>query len=122
MSDIKHYTLTVREVLQSLATLAMQYEEVSRGSSPTGNYFFAVNVADVAANLKAAQALILQLPYWIPVGERLPPLGEDVLLMCGDEEAIGGRDEDGDWWGLGLGVVDKPPTHWMPLPEPPEAT
>lgn len=60
-----------------------------------------------------------KVPRWIPVGERLPPLGEDVLLMCGDEQAIGGRDEDGDWWGLGLGVVDKPPTHWMPLPEPP---
>lgn len=25
---------------------------------------------------------------WISVGERLPPLGEDVLLICGDPEFL----------------------------------
>ena len=35
-----------------LGTLAEAFERMSAGASPTGNYFFQVNVADAAASLK----------------------------------------------------------------------
>ena len=37
-----------------LGTLAEAFERMSAGTSPTGNYFFAVNAADAAASLKRA--------------------------------------------------------------------
>jgi hypothetical protein len=37
-----------------LGTLAEAFERMSAGTSPTGNYFFAVNASDAAASLKRA--------------------------------------------------------------------
>ena len=68
----------------------------------------------------------------------LPPLGEIVWLHDGNRTWIGGRDDIGDgWlWGNTYGSVwhngvkwdgdletddDYKPTHWMRLPEPPNA-
>ena len=120
---MKDYTLTVRQVLENLATLAHSYETVSRGASPTGNYCFSINVADMAASLKAAQVLISQLPYWIPVEEQLPDDGVEVLVSVDENSDDCGYHVclyRGDEWvrsesGYIFGV-----THWMPLPEPPE--
>ena len=65
---------------------------------------------------------------WIPVEERLPKIGQQVLvsirpphwpaetesiLATQDYEAAGFLDEHD-------GVPSKFVTHWMPLPEPPE--
>lgn len=127
MEHTKDYTLTVRQVLQNLGTLGDAYETVSRGGSPTGNYYFSVNAADAAATIKASQMLISQVPYWISVGERLPepdhmgnavgvlaclPDGERCIAFCDN-------DEYGVRWQCNS--IQKP-THWMPLPEPPEVT
>jgi Protein of unknown function (DUF551) len=56
---------------------------------------------------------------WIPVEERLPELGVDVLVLHSGKREVAWRHVvDGDWMSnAALGEI----THWMPLPEPPEA-
>ena len=60
-------------------------------------------------------------PRWIPVTERLPEVGQRVLgfwmshrgAVQSVRGAVGGwLDDDG--------AVTTPPSHWMPLPAPPE--
>ena len=67
---------------------------------------------------------------WIPVAERLPPRKEPVLIcfMDGKMEVGFWHDQDEDftyWCGCVndgyLEELDCDPTHWMPLPEPPES-
>jgi hypothetical protein len=131
MEHTKNYTLTVREVLENLRTLGDSFETVSRGGSPTGNYFFEVNVADTAASIKAAQVLISQLPFWIPVSEQWPEHLSEVLVSykCGKYVRLGVGEFDGTTvndegltipYFKGIGGLEV--THWMPLPEPPEVT
>lgn len=72
---------------------------------------------------------------WISVKDRLPKDTNDVMVYIGDVIAIGYIDADGEWdispvpdmvsepdqlssW-LDSRLI-KPPTHWMPLPEPPK--
>ena len=65
------------------------------------------------AELEAAQR-------WIPVSERLPEDWTMVLFTNGVTRGIGQFDKDGfyDYWYEYS--FNKPVTHWMPLPNPPE--
>jgi len=78
---------------------------------------------------KAADAIEeLSKPRWIPVEERLPETGVDVLVMFPHNMAVASRDmgewvvNSGDGWCTDVNLSDdeKEPTHWMPLPEPPK--
>jgi hypothetical protein len=73
---------------------------------------------------------------WISIDERLPELDIPVWLACGDNLFIGCRNDDGDGWlwcncygsmywdktkwsSFDADADDYLPTHWMPLPTPP---
>lgn len=64
-------------------------------------------------------------PRWISVEERLPDVDVDVVLIIpridGPCIRVGWLRETGRWWAAGQGLVPYEVTHWMPLPEPPEA-
>lgn len=71
--------------------------------------------------LKKLEQAGVTVQKWIPVTERLPKDWEDVLvrLQCGDC-VVAAR--SGPIWRVRWfnGRLDREPTHWMPLPEPPE--
>lgn len=123
--EMKDYSLTCGEVTDNLLTLADAYEKASAGKAPNG---FAFNPTDAAANMKAAVAFIgifgQQMPRWIPVEEGLPEIG--VLVMAGHTRdgwvGVGQRVITGAYlhWEDGDGEDIHEPTHWMPLPHPPE--
>lgn len=60
---------------------------------------------------------------WIPIAERLPKDGQDILVFREDEQRIVPTNYDrGSWFDC---VYDRTLdvetiSHWMPLPEPPE--
>ena len=75
-------------------------------------------------SLTAAQwALLRNPPRWIPVEERLPEIGVSVLCSSpeppGDDWVWIGQREEHEWYFPGANEMGTP-THWMPLPEPPE--
>jgi len=53
---------------------------------------------------------------WRPI-ETAPKDGRDVLTWDGDSVYLASFDKD-KWWVLVEFTVE--PTHWMPLPEPPD--
>ena len=59
---------------------------------------------------------------WISVEDEMPKDGMDCLLAIGDVVIIGSRQITvyKDKWFDDHSLEVPPPTHWQPLPEPPE--
>lgn len=66
------------------------------------------------------------MPRWIPVTERLPEEGEDVLVFGYWHEKFQplmcylSPHRKGEWFTTVAGQQVYTVTHWMPLPEPPK--
>ena len=78
-------------------------------------------VREVAEHVTARIAELEAERRWIPVGERLPEDGEFVLAW--DDEIIEVLEYKNTFGGASfLNIADTTvyPTHWMPLPQPPE--
>ena len=87
-----------------------------------------IQAADAIEELmrRCEQFQYMPLPAWIPVTERLPLYGQDVLAVrtYGDGEkcqevlmahiAVWNEETGEKWWNA-TNI-----THWMPLPEPPK--
>jgi hypothetical protein len=66
---------------------------------------------------------------WISVDDRLPEITTPVLVYCkvygrfiATYEDIGAGAKWGNWKDSNGNLGILPPTHWMPLPEPPSQT
>lgn len=74
-----------------------------------------------AHNLRAEVERMKQVQRWIPVEDRLPELGFDVLVLKRNgEHEVAWRDvSDGKWssWSISK---EYEYAYWMPLPEPPD--
>ena len=56
---------------------------------------------------------------WLPI-ETAPKDGTPILVVGGAHTAAEIRAADGAWWNH-CPLKGVTPTHWMPLPDPPEA-
>lgn len=77
--------------------------------------------ADGSAPMRGSVANYPATPDgWIPVTKRLPDAGKVVLAWLGGR-VVFGYCRDGEWIDTLYGwTVPNWPTHWMPLPAPPE--
>ena len=85
------------------------------------NEIFKLSYCAVSKLAKHLIANGVTVQEWIPVTERLPNHWEDVLvrLQCGDcVVAV----RSGLIWRVRWNntLLDREPTHWMPLPQPPK--
>ena len=77
-------------------------------------------LTDRCARYAEEIAVLQERTRWIPVTERLPDVGVDILAYYRDQHINMGSWGSDDW--LEEDVEDGYITHWMPLPEGPEVT
>ncbi len=123
MESTKDYTFTVADILHNLRLLGDHYQAMALGRSSG----FGCSTSHAVAVIRAAEALVLQVPYWREVANELPGApdsewedGVRVLAWrkdMGIDAAWFYRDKEyGNRWGW---ECVGPPSHWMPLPELP---
>ena len=102
------------DLIERQAAIDAFYEELCKGER------------EYAIGYGGAKRILEALPYaqperWIPVTERLPEVGQDVMLSVGGMySAEGCLREDGDWTQFRWDAIQRKEmvTAWMPLPEP----
>jgi hypothetical protein len=57
---------------------------------------------------------------WISIKDRLPEIGEHVLFTNGRYRDLGFRTQKNVLYCVSASMMKSIPTHWMPLPKPPE--
>ena len=83
-------------------------------------------VATLIQELKYAKQQCREERRWIPVTERMPEIGQKCLIANRESVVRGWLRPDGVWkTGVSSDELWSkfslyPPTHWMPLPEPPK--
>jgi hypothetical protein len=81
-------------------------------------------IAKCSLALTEDQVLMLPSQQWIPVEKRLPVIGQEVLVTTAPSFIMSVAfctGFDGIAWFKSVdGGNALAPTHWMPLPEPPE--
>lgn len=89
-------------------------------------YAAMMKVVDEACILAVSALREQEERQWIPVTERLPEIGRKCLIANREIVVRGWLRPDGVW-KTGVSSDDIwskfslcPPTHWMPLPEPPK--
>lgn len=87
-----------------------------------GETVAAIKVEDITYQKRADDKHEVEPAPWIPVSERMPESGGDVLVCDGDAMAIACfRTKDRVWNFFGRDFWSgSDVTHWMPLPEPPQ--
>lgn len=102
------------DIMQEQADRIAELREALELSEAIGNGF-----SSALFKAEAQLAELREANRWIPVEERLPPTGIDVLVAGGCAYYI-----DDEWWSLmgddAYRVIQWKVTHWMPLPLLPE--
>ena len=70
--------------------------------------------------MECKEEIIAASLRWIPVEEELPEIDQNVLACDSGEVGISQRYVDGWYWDVDEWHKPFTPTHWQPLPEPPE--
>lgn len=105
-------------------TIARLDEYVEPGCDCCGPYYDDLtngvnNTALIVALRNAAPELFASALRWIPVTERLPELGQAVLMVDLGETTYGDYEPANRWFRHWTGALTHDVTHWMPLPAPP---
>ena len=112
-----------------LITLRNNADHYMTVEGEAGLVHLLTEAADAIENTSKAYQMMAEVTkqYWIPVTEQLPKYGTPVLaygsrggiFVAKYERARAEWDID-YWWKLNSSIHVCNPTHWMPLPMPPE--
>lgn len=96
-----------------------QYENC-HGYSGSKKAIYREAILAVKSILHSAKSIDgVTVQEWISVTERLPEVGE-VVIICTDKNFVYAGELIGDTWFLDNDSWTATVTHWMPLPEPPK--
>lgn len=119
---------TDRELPERIAQERADWLARLDAAEPPAEVVYLSNAAAPAAEIAArAHAFVSAADGWISVEERLPGIGEDVLLAAHHRKNPAERRHmvasiewpGGSWQSETLYLGDWTITHWRPLPEPP---